>query len=105
MTDACPPTFSVDYSFPKNRFRPAKWALFAKNQHYCFRKIAERAQFGWIRHKSCAEMTANSTYWKGDRLPDGLGEGKRERKGCFGGAGIGEFYRRVTSYVVTVTED
>jgi hypothetical protein len=34
-----------------------------KNQHYCFRKTAELVPFGWIRHESCSEITANSTYW------------------------------------------
>jgi len=41
-----------------------------KNQHYYFLKIAERVPFSWIRHVSCAEIIANSTFWRGDRLPD-----------------------------------
>jgi hypothetical protein len=58
-----------------------------KNQHYCFRKIAYSAPFGWIRHESSTEITANSTYWKANLPKYGLGivlgDGK-EKNACFG---------------------
>lgn len=59
-----------------------------KNQHYCFRKTAELVPFGWIRHESCAEITANSTYWMGDREPDGLGYVEMKRRLVFGNRGF-----------------
>jgi hypothetical protein len=53
-----------------------------ENQHYIFRKIAKCFPFGWIRHGSGTEIAANSTFWRGDRLPDGLMEGEM-KEGLF----------------------
>jgi hypothetical protein len=38
----------------------------------------------WLSEaESQLKITANSTYWKADRVKDRLEEGERERKGCF----------------------
>ena len=50
-----------------------KYHLFAKNRHYSFTKSAIRPPFGWIRHDPGPEISANSTFWTADRVPDGLG--------------------------------
>lgn len=53
--------------------RPPKYPSFVKKRHYYFRKTAGRAPFGCIRHESSAEITDDSTFWRGDRMVDELG--------------------------------
>lgn len=71
---------SVGDALPARGSRPPKQPSFGKNQDYCFRKIDDCTPFSWIRHKSSTEITAFSTFYRGDHLPDGLGYVEMKRR-------------------------
>ena len=58
--------------------KPQFSAIFAEFKHLFFRKNAEHVPFGWIWNEAGAEMCLNGTFWRGDCVPDGLGEVEME---------------------------
>jgi len=61
--------------------------LFAKNDKFKthFFEIPDIiAPFARIPYKIVSKMIPIGAFWMADRLPDGLYQGEREKKGCFG---------------------